>query len=101
MKSWEQIAKGAKSALKKLEEEFEQYKKESIKWSVGDFTQLEVKGYSITEEQAQTALEEMIDNHDCTIGITWETLDYYVEEYGTKVEEGTELWRKYHEDENT
>jgi hypothetical protein len=28
----------------------------------------------------QDALESMIHHHDCTIGITWETIDYYLDE---------------------
>ncbi len=89
--------KVAEKALKELQEEFEQYKKESIKWSVEDFLGQELDGYSITEEQAQEALEDMIHNHDCTIGITWETIDYYIEEHGKKVPEGKEAWRKYND----
>ena len=65
--------------------EFEQYKKESIKWSVEDFTEYDqvVDDYNITIEQAQKALEKMIRYHDCEVGITWETIDSYIEEFGT------------------
>ena len=66
-----------------LKAEFEQYKLESIKWSVEDFTAQD--RYDITEEQAQIALEEMIQNHSCNYGITWETLEYYTHKYGTKI----------------
>ena len=79
----------------KTKEEFDQYKKESIKWSVEDFTTLEVDGWEISDEQAQEALERMIYKHDCNNGITWVDLEYYVEDYGTKVEEGKERWRKF------
>lgn len=89
-----------KKKYQKLEEEFEQYKKESIKWGVLDFLDLQVEGYSIDEDQAQEALEEMIDDHDCNNGITWDTLEYYIEKHGTKVEKGKESWRKYHEHED-
>lgn len=78
-----------------LLENFEQYKKESIKWSIEDFTHLDKDEWEITDELAQDALEDMINNHDCNIGITWVTLDDYIEKYGTKVEEGTESWRNY------
>jgi hypothetical protein len=44
-----------------LLKEFEQYKKESIKWSAEDFYYLaEDMGYQITWEQCQEALEDMI-----------------------------------------
>lgn len=77
----------------KLKAEFEQYKLESIKWGIEDFIDLEVDGFEINEEQAQEALEEMIHQHDCNYGITWDSLSYYVEVFGTKVEEGKEKWR--------
>ena len=71
----------------KLVEEFEQYKRESIKWSVEDFT-LRAKDlgkYLITDEQAQKALEHMIRSHDAEWGIGWHSIDYFIEEYGTKI----------------
>jgi DNA-nicking Smr family endonuclease len=61
--------------------EFEQYKRESIKWSVEDFIDLE-DDYDITQEQAQQALEEMIDKHDCNHGITWYDVEYFKQLYG-------------------
>jgi hypothetical protein len=57
--------------------EFEQYKRESIKWSVEDF----MENGDITEEQAQQALEAMIQNHDANFGITWETVNEYKSHY--------------------
>ena len=70
--------------LLKLTKEFGQYQLESIKWGVEDFLSYEMdEGWSITEEQAQLALEHMIKDHDATIGITWDTIEYYYKEYGT------------------
>jgi protoheme ferro-lyase len=69
----------------KLTEEFEQYKRESVKWSVDDFLFCEMPdGWTITEEQAQNALEQMIHKHDAGIGITWNTIEVYYREYGTR-----------------
>lgn len=82
----------------KLKEEFEEYKKESIRWSTIDFMDLEKDGWEITEEQAGLALEDMISHHDCNNGITWVDVDYWYEQYGTEVEEGKESWRKALED---
>lgn len=79
---------------KALEEEFEQYKRESIKWSTIDFMDLKKEGWEITEEQAGLALEDMIDAHDCNNGITWVDVDYWYEQHGSEVEEGKESWRK-------
>ena len=86
-KSWEE-------KYEDLKREFEQYKLESIKWSVEDFTSLEVDGWEISEDQAQDALEDMIRHHDCNNGITWITIDHYLRMYGEKVPEGEEQWRK-------
>jgi hypothetical protein len=102
MATWERIALRTEEALKELQEkydtlleEFEQYKKESIKWDVIDFLYYEMDdGWSITEEQAQHALEMMIHEHDCEYGITWNTLEYYYTQYGTKVEVGKEKWQE-------
>jgi len=67
-----------------IEERFNQYQKESIEWSVEDFTEYKLKGWKINKKQAQEALENMIHNHDAGIGITWDTIKYYITEYGTK-----------------
>lgn len=71
-----------KKLYEELKEEFKQYKRESIKWSVEDFTEYE--GYEITLEEAQKALEDMIRHHDANNGIHWDTLEYYLEKYGRR-----------------
>lgn len=67
--------------------EFEQYKKESIKWSIEDFTTLnaEYDDLYITDENAQKALESVIRTHDCDLGITWEHIRWVFEEYADKI----------------
>lgn len=76
-----------KQKYEELLDEFEQYKKESIKWSKDDFLYLEMNdGWSITEDQAQDALEDMIYHHDANEGINWNTIDYYYQKHGTKSE---------------
>ena len=72
------------AALDKLDRQFEQYKKESIKWSIYDF--IDYDGYEISEDNAQAALEEMIDRHDANNGITWQTVEYYLQEYGQRID---------------
>jgi hydroxypyruvate isomerase len=64
--------------------EFEQYKRESIKWSVEDFTNYDHPTHTITEEDAQHALETMISEHDASVGISWYHVEYYIEDYGTE-----------------
>lgn len=86
-----------KNKYNKLKEKFEQYKTESIKWSIEDFTDMKLDGWSITKDQAQEALNDMINSHDASSGIDWNTVEYYLQKYGTEVEEGKELWRKNYE----
>ncbi len=73
-----------RKAFKALEIEFAQYKKESVKWSIEDFLDYEKPGWTITKEQAQEALEQMIHKHDASIGITWDSIEHYYEQYGLK-----------------
>lgn len=73
-----------KEKYEELLKEFEQYKKESIKWNIEDFLEYEMdEGWSITEEQAQKALEHMIRQHNASEGITWDEVKFYYKEYGT------------------
>ena len=71
----------------KLVEEFEQYKRESIKWSTEDFIMRaqDIGEYLITEDQAQLALNDMIRSHDAEWGIGWHSIDYFTEKYGIKI----------------
>ena len=70
----------------RLEKEFEQYRKESVKWSIEDFIgRAKETGYRISKAKAQDALEDMIHHHDAEYGICWTTLDYYIQQYGTKL----------------
>ena len=82
--------KNYKEKYELLLKEFEQYKKESIKWSVEDFTEYEHSDFTINDQQAQDALERMIQKHDASFGISWDTIYYYIEEYGTRKEVSNE-----------
>lgn len=77
-----EIYKG-RSQYKKLQREFEQYKKESVKWSVEDFTGN--PNYKISKTKAQQALEHMMSKHDATLGITWDTVECYLDMYGKRI----------------
>jgi hypothetical protein len=73
-----------KKMYEELFTEFNQYKKESIKWSVEDFLDFESETHTITPEQAQKTLELMISNHDSQYGVNWWTVEWYIQIYGTE-----------------
>lgn len=67
-----------------LSEEFAQYRREAIWWMVEDFLDYPHPTHTITPEEAQVALEDMVRNHDPHVGITWKTVANYIEEYGSR-----------------
>lgn len=72
------------NALQKENKELKKQLQNSITWSVEDFLGYDTNGkYTITPEQAQEALNHMIRKHDASMGITWDTIEYYLQEYGT------------------
>jgi len=84
---FEKLAK----SISNLADEIKQYKKESIKWSIEDFVEMAYrlerdnetsKTYDPTK--FQKALELMISNHDAETGITWEILQFYLDEHCLK-----------------
>ena len=81
---FEKLAK----SISELANEIEQYKKESVKWSIEDF-QKEASYFNKDQEtydptKFQKALELMISNHDAETGITWEILQFYLDEHCLK-----------------
>lgn len=61
---------------------------ESIKWSVKDFKSRAISNTSekvwdiyYNEYEFNNALKLMIKNHDANEGISWKTIDYYLEEF--------------------
>lgn len=71
-----------KTPLQKLSEEFEQYKRESVKWSIEDIqARAEHRNLTISDDLAQEILEDMIYHHDAELGITWITIDCYLDKY--------------------
>lgn len=61
--------------------QFEQYKKESVKWCADDVLWFAQDNYTqtLTKDEAQEILERMIHFHDAEIGITWDTIRAYIE----------------------
>lgn len=70
--------------IMKVIDEYEQKMKGCIQWSPEDMigaAQNLREPFVMNEDDAQAALEEMIDDHDCNNGITWDTVSYYVQKY--------------------
>ena len=60
----------------------------AIAWSEEDFESQAIQNTNETdwreyynEKMFGIALERMIRKHDASIGITWDTIDYYLDEY--------------------
>jgi hypothetical protein len=84
------------NAYIKLQQEFNQYKKESAQWSIEDFAEMACQKEGVyyngedpstlkgklkiyDPDKFQAALENMIAHHDAEIGITWDTIDAYLD----------------------
>lgn len=61
----------------------EEFKDEDmIVWSVGDIQQdAEDAGGSISEDDARNLLHQMIRKHDASIGVSWDTIRVWVDDY--------------------
>ena len=75
-----------KELYESLQKEFEQYKKESIHYTIDDIIDSS-DGYEISSRIAQMALEDMIANVDKNQGIDHMTFQAYLESYGDYIEE--------------
>ena len=67
-----------------LKQEFEQYKKESIKWDTDDFINYRHPTHKVNQEQAKQCLIDMIQEHSAEFGVNWNDVAYYIEQYGTE-----------------
>ena len=74
--------------IKETREEFEDYKARSIVWSVADFEDRssieKFNNYKFDKTKFSLALKLMIKDHDANTGITWDTVDYYLDTYCRK-----------------
>ena len=53
----------------------------SIVWSTLDIqSQAESMGLSLDDDQAYEILEQVIDDHDASIGVAWDLIEYYIYE---------------------
>lgn len=66
----------------KILDEYEKKMKGAVCWAPEDMIHMaKTEGWELSEDDAQEALEEMIDEHDCSVGITWETVSFYIDKY--------------------
>ncbi len=88
MASWQRIAERAEAEVIRLNGILN---KHSIIWSVEDFEHQAIErekrliknDVSIKYDRTKflKALEKMIEKHDACIGICWDTIDCYLDEY--------------------
>jgi hypothetical protein len=54
----------------------------TIKWSTNDvLSRAEDMGVEITSEQGDEILQNVFDNHDATIGVNWEVIEFHIEDF--------------------
>ena len=54
----------------------------AVVWQSDDILEkAEELGIQLTKQQVRDILQVLIDKHDCEHGITWDTIEYAVEEY--------------------
>lgn len=74
---------------------YKELRERSIIWSVEDFESRAIDVLDLEEgdeswkeiydeDKFDHALTTMIHDHDCNNGITWDTIDYYLDEYCKK-----------------
>ena len=52
----------------------------AIVWSADDvIAQAKQNGATVDEDQACGILNDILNNHDCTLGVTWETIKCHTE----------------------
>ena len=70
-----------------LQEEFEKHRRTSILWTVDDIIGYYKNEYKkpkllkLTDQKAQDMLIEMINNHDASLGITWDTIESMLDQW--------------------
>lgn len=54
----------------------------AIIWSIDDiFTGAQNKGMKITTSEAIDVLTRLYEKHDATLGISWDTIDFLLDDY--------------------
>lgn len=63
---------------------FDETRQIAIIWDIDDVkSQAKERHMNITDQQALEILHSMKHNHDCTLGITWETINAQLDMLGT------------------
>ena len=82
LREMDDIYSGSNQKIIAILDEYEEKMVGAIRWSTDDMIhQAAEEGWELSEENAQAALEEMIDDHDANYGITWGTVHYYINKY--------------------
>lgn len=88
LREMDDIYSGSNQKIIAILDEYEEKMVSAIRWSIDDMMgQASEQGWELSEDDAQAALEEMIDDHDANYGITWETVRYHISKYKPKENE--------------
>lgn len=97
MKTMKEEIINYKEKYESLLKEFEQYKKESIHYTIEDIIESSSL-YEITNQEAQRALEDMVADVDKNEGIDSTTFENYLEAYGCLIEDEDDFEDDYEDD---
>lgn len=69
--------------IEPIVDEYEEKMDNSVSWCIDDIKHQarDAYGFEISDQNAQTVLEDIIHNHDASIGINWEVINEYVWQY--------------------
>lgn len=82
LREMDDIYSGSNQKIIAILDEYEERMRGAIEWSKDDMIyQASQEGWEITEDNAQIALEEMIEEYDASLGITWETVAAFISKY--------------------
>lgn len=73
-----EYVKESLAEVKRLRKELEYYEKNcTIVWMADDVLSLD---NTLTDEQVSWVLERMESKHDASLGISWDTIEFYISE---------------------
>jgi hypothetical protein len=82
LRETDDIYSGSNQKIITILDEYEEKMRGAISWNADDMIhQAAQEGWQLSDDDAQAALEEMINDHDANYGITWDTVHYHINKY--------------------